>query len=278
MEVVSMWSPNWKNLLLIAPASALFLTACPDNHKKNNASESYSYAGIWVNANLYGAYRELNKADHAQFCHVITSDPARFGIEQEPYGDQLMVVDSWVINNRGEVLVYNPRYNAQDTGYRETYWKGSVDQYGYFKRRTGAGFQSADYGRFQNSPYYFYYASDARLFLNNATSMRVWAGNSSREYIRTEDRPGNQEMANLYMAAINCFASGANDKLGPSDMGMDPQGVRGPRRVRRRRDAAPGPACPGGPSCAKLPNGSPMGQPPPPIEEEEFPLTEEKPK
>lgn len=277
-----MWPRSWNKLLALLPATAVFLTACPDSHKRKDPANSYSYAGVWVNADLYGAYRDLYKADRAQFCRVLIADPGRFGIEQEPYGNQLVVVDSWVINNRGEVLVYNPRYRPQDTGYRETYWKGSVDQNGYFRRRTGTGFQSvpANYGQFQNSQYYFYYASDARLFMNSTNSMKVWAGNSSREYVRTEDRPGNQEMANIYMAAVACFSTGVNEKPHYPDIGGEnPQGVYPPRggsggviverRGGRRRVIVPAPApCPGGPNCAVvggLPGGATMGPPPPPM-------------
>lgn len=275
-----MWPRNLKLLLMLAPMSALLLTACPDGRKRNDPSTAFSFAGVWVNADLYGAYRDLYKTDRGEFCRVVAREPSRFGIE-ESYGNQQVLVDSWVINSRGEVLVYNPRYRIQDTGYRETYWKGSVDQNGYYRLRTGSGFQTASYGQqFQNTRYYFYHASDARIFMTNTSSMKVWAGNNSREYIRTEDRPGNQEMANIYMATVGCFSSNVSEKPGYPDVGGEgPQGAYPPRpndrrvveerhRVMRSRTITPAapPCVGGGCGAAPLPGGAVTGPPPPPMD------------
>ncbi len=201
-----MWPMKW-TALLIAPVSALFLTACPEN-KNNEKSEISAYTGAWINAELDSAYR-THQRNLAGFCQALSEDFQRYGIGTENGRRYRLVVDAWLINHRGEVMVYKPMYRANDASYRYGYYKGYLDSNGFFTRRDLRANPAFAYDDQNQGPYYFWY-SNARVMKNGET-LTVYGNQRPRQYVRADEKL----MLTIYAKVDRCFGREEARRAGP---------------------------------------------------------------
>lgn len=194
---------NWK-LLIIAPVSALFLTACPDNgNRLVNQSESVSrFSGWWINENLDLLYRN-SKGKRAAFCQGLATDFNLYGVTQDKQTLEV-AVDAWVIRPNGEVLVFVPGQERNPNA-RNAYIRGFITPDGSFVKGNapmgmpGYNF-NANMMQPMSNPYYFAYMQSADVSLENER-LEVSGNQGSRVYVRMD----MNFAAQIHRQAVRCY-------------------------------------------------------------------------
>lgn len=194
-------SPKHWKLLIIAPLSALFLTACPDNgisrSEQARAGTVSQYSGSWINSALDRLYSSSN-GNNSAFCQSLATGYDRYGITSDQQTGRL-IIDAWLITARGEVMVYDPNYLSY-ANYREIFFKGTIDSNGVFSRGNARlGMPGMSGSPMMNNPYYFSYMNTR--VIRRDESLIVYGNSAPRTYVRIKE----ERMLQLYGDVHLCF-------------------------------------------------------------------------
>ncbi|HMN69214.1 MAG TPA: hypothetical protein PKC28_11795 [Bdellovibrionales bacterium] len=188
-------SKKW-NLLILASAASLMLSACGHNDDNDNEPTS-PYTGVWVNADAMSVYQRYG-GDSKMFCRKVLYSYRMHGISEE-YEIGLNAIS---VRSSGEVYEYHPTDRVTDKNYRKNNFIGVVANDGRFTEKRDVTYASYDID-YENDGYGVYRLPSAGNFsLTETNVMRVYTSNNARlTYIRSTDA----EMLEYSHRLVDCM-------------------------------------------------------------------------